>query len=258
MAIQVNQIKGDIVELIFNPREEDLSIGENLSLREKGSEVGIIVQVVEFRTASYLSLLMEQLRMTLGEHALPLPLLQLASVDYPDMRNLKIAIAKIRKLTGTPWDQWNGWIPARDVVAERTKDEEVFENCIPDGGNKIYLGHTVNDAPFCVEGQSLEKVNIITGVKGSGKSHLAKVILLELIKLGAPCIVFDINREYINLPKHQVDFATNKVGPRGIVHLQAGNNLKLSACQFGIQPMLTMLSRFGLPEISSLYFESRW
>ncbi len=139
MAVQVNQIKGDIVELIFNPKEEDLSIGENLSLREKGSEGGIIVQVVEFRTASYPSLLMEQLRMTLGEHAFPLPLLQLASVDYPDMRNLKIAIAKIRKLTGTPWDQWNGWIPARDVVAERTNDEEVFENCIPDGGNKIYL-----------------------------------------------------------------------------------------------------------------------
>jgi len=257
MAIQVNQIKGDIVELIFNPREEDLSIGENLSLREKDSEGGIIVQIVEFRTASYPSLLMEQLRMTLGENALPLPLLQLASVDYPDMRNLKIAIAKIRKLTGTPWDQWNGWIPARDVVVGRTNNEEVFENCIPDGVNKIYLGHTTNGESFCVEGQSLEKVNIITGVKGSGKSHLAKVILLELIKLGAPCIVFDINREYINLPKHQVDFATNKVLERGVIHLQAGNNLKLSACQFGIQPMLTMLSRFGLPEISSLYFESR-
>jgi len=69
MAIQVSQIKGDIVELIFNPKEDVLSIGENLSLREKGTEQGIIVQVVEFRTVSYPSLLMEQLRMTLSGEA---------------------------------------------------------------------------------------------------------------------------------------------------------------------------------------------
>ena len=127
MAIQVSQIKGDIVELIFNPKEDVLSIGENLSLREKGTEQGIIVQVVEFRTVSYPSLLMEQLRMTLaGEAFFPLPLLQFAEKEFHEMRNLKIAIAKIRKLTGSPWDGWNGWIPARDVIVEHTSDEEVF------------------------------------------------------------------------------------------------------------------------------------
>ena len=129
----------------------------------------------------------------------------------------------------------------------------------------LYLGRTMNDEPFHVEGQALEKVNIITGVKGSGKSHLAKVILLQLIERGAPCIVFDINREYINLPRHEVDTKTRqeprsptgKTRQRGIIHLQAGNNLKLSPYQFGLQPLLTMLNKFGLPEISSLYFESR-
>ncbi|MBM3236028.1 ATP-binding protein [Candidatus Poribacteria bacterium] len=258
MAIQINQIKGDIVELIFNPKEDNLSIGENLSLREKRTEQGIIVQVVEFRTVSYPSLLMEQLRMTLaGEPFFPLPLLQFAEKEFHEMRNLNIAIAKIHKLTGSPWDGWNGWIPARDVVVERTNDEEVFLNCIPSNGNMLYLGRTMNDEPFYIEGQALEKVNIITGVKGSGKSHLAKVLLLQLIERGAPCIVFDINREYINLPRHEIDNKTGKTLQRGIIHLQAGSNLKLSAYQFGLQPLLTMLNKFGLPEISSLYFESR-
>lgn len=251
MAIQVNHIKGDIVELVFNPKEEDISVGENLSLREKGVEHGIIVQVVEFRTVSYPSLLMEQLKLTLeGESPFPLPLLQFAREEFYEMRNLMVAIAKIRKLTGLSWDGWNGWIPTRDVMVERTSDEEVFRNCISGNGNMLYLGRAMNDAAFYVEGQSLENVNIITGVKGSGKSHLAKAILLQLIERGAPCIVFDINREYINLPRHEVDLKTDKVLQRGIIHLQAGKNLKLSAYQFGLQPLLTMLNKFGLPEIS--------
>jgi hypothetical protein len=173
------------------------------------------------------------------------------------MRNLKIAIAKIRKLMGSSWDSWNGWIPARDVIVERTNDEEVFLNCIPSNGNMLYLEQTMNNEPFYIEGQALEKVNIITGVKGAGKSHLAKVLLLQLIERGAPCIVFDINREYVNLPRHEIDNKTGKTLQRGIIHLQAGSNLKLSAYQFGLQPLLTMLNKFGLPEIYSLYFESR-
>ena len=40
MNIQIRQIKGDIVELLFNPREEDLRVGENLSLRENGGDRG--------------------------------------------------------------------------------------------------------------------------------------------------------------------------------------------------------------------------
>jgi DNA helicase HerA-like ATPase len=98
---------------------------------------------------------------------------------------------------------------------------------------------------------------VITGVKGSGKSHLAKVVLLELVNQGAPCIVFDINKEYIHLPKVKVDPGTGKTIQRGIVHLEAGGNFRLSVRQFGLAPLLTLLQRFGLPEVSSLYFENR-
>ena len=37
MSIQVSQVKGDIVELIFNPREEDLRVGETLRIQERDS-----------------------------------------------------------------------------------------------------------------------------------------------------------------------------------------------------------------------------
>jgi hypothetical protein len=99
MNIQIRQIKGDIVELLFNPKEEDLRVGENLSLREKGSDRGLIVQIIEFRTITYPSLLQEMLDLFTEE---PQP----ESSDLPDlypdglsdMSNLKLAIAKIRKV----------------------------------------------------------------------------------------------------------------------------------------------------------------
>lgn len=155
------------------------------------------------------------------------------------------------------WEQWDGWIPTRDVMVERTSDEEVFANSTRDLGHRLQLGYTLAGQPFYVEGQDLEKVNVVTGVKGSGKSHLSKVLLMQLIAQGGPCIVFDINREYIHLPKVEVDPETGRTVRRGIVHLEAGGNFRLGVRQFGLPPFMTLLQRFGLPEVSALYFENR-
>ena len=200
MSIQVSQVKGDVVELIFNPREEDLRVGETLRIQERDSGEGLVVQVVAFRMVTYPSLIQEQLELVIG-NAQPLSreLLtylseaqeSLQEYDTSEARNLKIAIAKIRKLTGRRWDQWDGWIPIRDVEVTRVSDQELFENCIDDLGNPLHLGQTLRGEPFFIEGHYLEKVNVITGVKGAGKSYLSKVVLLELINAGAPCVVFD-------------------------------------------------------------------
>lgn len=155
------------------------------------------------------------------------------------------------------WEEWDGWIPTRDVIVERTPDEEVFANATRDMGHRIRLGYTLAGEAFHVEGQDLEKVNVVTGVKGSGKSHLSKVILLQLIAQGAPCIVFDINREYIHLPKGKTDPTTGQFVERGIIHLEAGGNFRLGVRQFGLAPLMTLLRRFGLPEVSALHLENR-
>jgi hypothetical protein len=266
MSIQVNQVRGDIVELIFNPREEDLRVGESLRIQDRDTGEGLIVQVVAFRMVTYPSLIQEQLQLAIG-NAPPLsPEIltylseaqeTLQELESSEVRNLKIAISKIRKLTGRRWDQWDGWIPTRDVDVSRISDQELFENCIDDLGNPLHLGETLRGEPFAIEGHYLEKVNVITGVKGSGKSYLSKVMLLELINAGAPCVVFDLNKEYVHLPQHDLDSHTGEVRRRGIVHLKAGQNLKLGIRQFGLSPLVTMLTKFGLPEVSAMHFENR-
>ncbi|MGE3540580.1 MAG: DUF87 domain-containing protein [Candidatus Tectimicrobiota bacterium] len=266
MSIQVSQVKGDVVELIFNPREDDLRVGETLRIQERDSGEGLVVQVVAFRMVTYPSLIQEQLELVVG-HGQPLAreLLTylseaqeaLQDMESSEARNMKIAIAKIRKLMGRQWDQWDGWIPIRDVDVTRVTDQELFDNCIDDLGNPLHIGQTLRGEPFYIEGHYLEKVNVITGVKGAGKSYLSKVVLLELINAGAPCVVFDLNKEYIHLPKHTWEAQTGQVQKRGIIHLKAGDNLKLGVRQFGLSPLVTMLTRFGLPEVSAMYFENR-
>lgn len=99
MNVQIRQIKGDIVELVFNPKEEDLRVGENLSLREKGSNRGLIVQVIEFRTVSYPALLQEMLELVAETpQAESNELSKLYAAGLNEMGNLKLAIAKIRKV----------------------------------------------------------------------------------------------------------------------------------------------------------------
>jgi len=273
--VQVYRIGNDLVELLFYPRELDLRVGETLTLLERDSGRGLIIQVIAFRSASYPSLVQEQMLNLLGPETLHSPLLDAIGysiVVHPEQNgrsvelgNIKVALAKIRKTIPAPhsfdgssrWEQWDGWIPTRDVDISRTNDEEVFENTTHDLGHRLHLGWTLGGQDFFLEGQDLEKVNVITGVKGSGKSHLAKVILLQLIEQGAPCLIFDINREYIHLPKAEINPQTGEISRTGIVHLEAGGNFRLGVRQFGLAPLMTLLQRYGLPEVSALYFENR-
>jgi hypothetical protein len=99
MNVQIRQIRGDIVELVFNPKEEDLRVGETLSLREKSGDRGLIIQIIEFSTVTYPSLLVDMLQLiTEDPRARLLNLIDLYQPGLPEMGNLKLAIAKIRKV----------------------------------------------------------------------------------------------------------------------------------------------------------------
>ena len=114
MSIQIKQIKGDIVELIFNPKEIDLRVGENLSLRENGSDRGLIVQVIQFRTVTYPSLLGEMLELIAEDPALhSADLSELSQEKLSEMSNLKLAIAKIRKVV-----QWANQMANKQAMVD--------------------------------------------------------------------------------------------------------------------------------------------
>jgi len=149
------------------------------------------------------------------------------------------------KAEGTRWvarakvrGPWDGILPGWDA--------EIFPTSPPipeTPGPKIFLGQTLEGEEFSPGGRALEKVNVIVGAKGSGKSHLAKVILLGLIRVGAPCLVLDVNREYGGLPEVRT--------------YSVGKDFKLGVREIGVEALSVMLEAFGTPATSLLYFETR-
>jgi hypothetical protein len=142
-----------------------------------------------------------------------------------------VARAKVRG----PWD---GILPGWEA--------EIFPTSPPipeTPGPKIFLGRTLEGKEFSPGGRALEKVNVIVGAKGSGKSHLAKVILLGLIRAGAPCLVLDVNREYGGLPEVRT--------------YSVGKDFKLGVREIGVEALSVILEAFGTPATSLLYFETR-
>ena len=70
-----------------------------------------------------------------------------------------------------------------------------------------------------------------------------KVILLGLIRAGAPCLVLNVNREYDGLP--------------GVRTYGVGKDFKLGVREIGVEAMSVMLEVFGTPATSLLYFKTR-
>ena len=175
--IRIRSIKGDLVELFFNPREKDegLRVGENLLLQDREGAAGLIVQVIGLETVSYPALIREQMELAAEGGALPPPeLFEALSSEEMPLGNLLVARARIRKVVEGnngfgKWHHWDGWIPTRDVVVERVPDRMIAANCLGDRGHLLRLGRMRGGRDMLVEGRCLEKVNIITGVKGGGQ-----------------------------------------------------------------------------------------
>jgi hypothetical protein len=266
MAIQVAQITGDTVELVFNPDEEDLHVGENLSVIGRHDDRGLIVQVIELKAIFPTSPLS-------GREQSPsvAPVFPASTVAKPrarsprrrktpqpgrEIRGLYLAIAKIRKMTEPAWQPWDGWLPTSAVIVTKTADHEMLRQCIPELGNPLWLGKTVAGEPFHIERATLGAVNLIVGAEGSGTSHLAQVLVNELIDHGLPCLVFDTKGVYARFSRERVSSSASEEGRHAIISLVAGDSLKLAMAHVGMDAFSTLLRRFGLPKAVAMYFTS--
>ena len=266
MAIEVTQIIGDTVELVFDPAEEDLHVGENLSVRGRHEDRGLIVQVIEIKAIFSASLLFgRDQRLAVGPPiAAPAvaklrarsPRRRKTTQPTDDIHSRYLAIAKIRKMTDSAWQPWDGWLPTSTVVVSKTTDDEILRQCIPDSRNPLWLGKTVAGAPFHIERAALGVLNLIAGLEGSGTAHLAQVLMSRLIEHGLPCIVFDTKGVYARPSQERVRSSTSAGVRHAIVPLIVGESLKLAMAHMRLDTFSTMLRHFGLPTVVALYFTS--
>jgi hypothetical protein len=266
MAIQVVQITGDTVELVINPAEDDLHIGENLSIIGLHDDCGLIVQVIELKAIFSTPLLFGRDQSpSIGPPAASprvdnprsrSPRRRKTSQPAHDLHGLHLAIAKIRKMTGPAWQSWDGWLPTSGVIVTKTTDYEMLRQCVPESGNPLWLGKTLAGEPLYIERASLEGINLIVGAEGSGTSYLAQVMVSELIDHGLPCIVFDTRGVYALLAQDRMHPSVREEGRPAIVHLVAGESLKLGLPHIDLDGLTAMLRQFGLPAAMAMYFKS--
>jgi hypothetical protein len=266
MAIQVARITGDTVELVFNPAEDSLSVGENLSVSGGHQERGLIVQVVELKAIFSGSWLPDHYQDP--PDALPSvppavsspltrsPRRRKAPLPAREIHGVHLAIGKIRKMTDTTWHPWDGWIPLGGVSVHRTADREMLRQCVPTSGNPLWLGKTSNDEPFHIDQANLGTINLIVGGKGTGTSHLASVLVKEIVDGGVGCIIFDSAGVYSQLSLGGMPASMGKKEPPPMLRLVVGETLKLGILDVGLQTLSDMLKLFGLPKTVALYFES--
>lgn len=266
MAIQVVQITGDTVELVFNPAEDHLRVGDNLSVVGHHENRGLIVQLVELKAIFSTPLLPSHHQPTAeaprsASRAVTSPLSRSprrrkAPPPAREFQGLHLATAKIRKMADPAWHPWDGWIPIGGVSVTRVADREVLRQCIPESGHPLWLGKTLTGEPFHIDGVDLGAVNLIVGAKGAGASGLAGIIVNELINRGVRCVVFDTTGAYARPPSDREDSSIGSKERPALVHLIVGESLKLGLLDFGLHTLLEMLKLFGLPKAVALYFES--
>lgn len=101
------------------------------------------------------------------------------------------------------------------------------------------------------------RLNIITGKKETGKSHLSKILIKSLIQYGAYVVVFDLNNEYSGL-LHNNDGSPSSISDR-LVLLNPGKELKFSLSYLGKSSISNMLrNALDMPSASLREFFRIW
>lgn len=236
--MQIIGKKGD--EIILPGKGSDSEIGENFILFNKNGR-GIMVQLVEINYAFNFS---QETDLNISYKPLPS---RVRCLRY------KILMEVRKENKNIKLSDWTGWIPDEISEIMKVKLQWLLENIRGKLKYPVYLGNTVQGEKIFFDAYHFQGITLIIGKKGSGKSHLSKLILKELIKKGCRIIVFDINDEYTSL-----SYVGEKPFDK-IIHLTPGENLKFSLEYVGMNVLYDVLTGpLRLPEISAIAFRNIW
>ncbi len=254
--MRIYRKEGDEVQLIAFP-DEHIQKGDYLLIEDPGLAKGLLVQTIDLQYANVPGVLEDILRdvMTDGELAgQDIDPLNISS-EVDALKDTRLAICKIR---GTITEDGvlspsTSWIPSR--TSSRIRAYPINRLIMNGGKRPLMVGHNDGEAVH-IDASSLDGgLNIITGRKGTGKSHLAKLMLLALSGFGAPCIVLDVNGEYVNLHKSK----DGRLASSRLSVLAPRSGLNFALAKLGLRTVAGVLSNaLDLPATSSKVFSTIW
>jgi len=236
--------KCDGIVLISSPQEE-LEVGEFLLIEDGAQKRSLVAQVYDQTYVESISLEEDLLKEELISSSLqpcvedPLRMSSFSSM-LKDMRVIK---CKIRgTIENGSFVNNVAWLPSRPFSKiRRVSVNELFKLIGRDRvGRKVVIGSTLRNEPFSISVEDLDgRINIITGRKETGKSHLAKLLFLSLLQHGAYVMVFDLNNEYAELSQ-KLDGSESEIA-RKLVLLYPGKNLRFTLRYLGKRSLMNLM-----------------
>jgi hypothetical protein len=257
--LKILKKEADDIQLLCFP-EEEADKGDYLLVTDRVKARSLIVQVIDIQYANIPGILEDLLRDGISEASLggdevdPFKV----SSQIRVLKDTRLLVGKIRgAIENGHISRDVAWLPSRNhsiiepmpsgLFLEAFSSQHSFEI-----GSTNRFPHVTSDL-----GTLDGRLNIVTGRKGTGKSHLTKLLVTSLVREGAPVVVFDVNGEYINLGR-SVDGREMHHSPK-IISLIPGLNLRFSLSQVGLGTLLgTLIYALQLPENSARVFSRIW
>ena len=255
--------EGNILQILSFPNET-VEKG-NYLLIEDGDDAAkaLIVQVIDVQFANIPGILEELLRslpdggeVMEGEDFDPLEIAP--HIMY--IQDARLLTCKIRAtIENESLSPSSSWLPSRSrSIIKKLPLPTLLKLAKTDGKLPIILGGTKDASLLTIDASSLDgRLNIITGKKETGKSHLSKLLIPNLVRYGATVVVFDLNGEYISL-------GMTADGRRNAYHhkvhvLTPSQNFKVALKQLNLHVLLNILIHaLHLPGTSAREFRRIW
>jgi DNA helicase HerA-like ATPase len=254
--------EGNIVQILSFPNET-VEKGDYLLVEDPEAHKGLIAQVIDVQFATIPGVLEELLRslpdggeLIQGEDVDPLEIAP--HITY--IQDASLLICKIRATVENEiLSPSSSWLPSRSQsTIKKLPVPTLLKLAKINGKLPITLGTTKDSSLLTVDASSIDgRLNIITGKKETGKSHLSKLLMSSLVSYKATVVIFDLNGEYVSL-------GMSSDGKRNInydkIHvLTPAQNFKVALKQLSLHILLGILVHaLHLPGTSTREFRRIW
>ena len=254
--------EGNIVQILSFPNET-VEKGDYLLVEDADARKALIVQAIDVQFASIPGILEELLRtlpdggeLIQGEDIDPLEIAP--HITY--IQDASLLVCKIRAtIENEGLSPSSSWLPSRSQSTIRKLSiPTLLKLARVDGKLPIVLGYTKDSSLLTIDASSLDgRLNIITGKKETGKSHLSKLLMVNLVGYKATVVVFDLNGEYLSLGMTS-DGKRNAYYDK-IQALTPSQNFKVALKQLDLHVLLGILIHaLHLPGTSAREFRRIW
>lgn len=232
--------------LMLAMKTESVSKGEYLLINDESSGIKLIVQVFDEEYLPSQSLIDDMIREEIAAASSsecihdPLNIGAISNL----LRDARIYHTKIRGYvdgSGVLTTE-SGGLPSRVNSTVRLLKISELHALVDRAGNypiTLGKGGTANET-IAIYAEDLDgKLNIITGRKECGKSHLSKILVKTLLEHGGYVIVFDLNNEYQGLAYNK-DRSPSNISNR-VIRVEVGDALRFSLDYCGKATIFNLL-----------------